>query len=396
MKPIVTNTSFKNYKNAEILWAFLFSSTFFLSIAFTYSKIWIGSLAILSAFSIYLVYSSNEGIQKFKFAFFAMIVLFLQGLFISNFTARSTALTMQVIASFFLLCALHEIFKDNGHEETNHFFSRIRKSTKNVLLVFGLFHACALITGYIYEPVRQAGVLMDYSQASFIILLIFGLTYSHVRENKYFYPLTLILFLGFFTAYSRTSNALLVLFLIFLSYHHYKKALFKQALLISATILLASLIVYLYPYLTNEQIVNRGGLSDVVHLNSRVYYWQFAVDAIKQSPLLGHGLGNFEYLGAKEQFPYQTIGFAHNDYLNVWVELGLLWFIVVVGTIAYFLLRYIPFNRDLSIKQHSLDAYVSWVLFLCVTLYMAINFIIFAMPFQILICIILVQIRKND
>ncbi|MBR4465388.1 O-antigen ligase family protein, partial [bacterium] len=60
-------------------------------------------------------------------------------------------------------------------------------------------------------------------------------------------------------------------------------------------------------------------------LSFRSYHWFAALQAIKDSPVFGHGLGTFDKLYKNYKTPrdgYKS-AFAHNLYLDYWVEMGL-------------------------------------------------------------------------
>lgn len=60
-------------------------------------------------------------------------------------------------------------------------------------------------------------------------------------------------------------------------------------------------------------------------LSFRSYHWFAALQAIKDSPVFGHGLGTFDKLYKDYKTPrdgYKS-AFAHNLYLDYWVEMGL-------------------------------------------------------------------------
>ena len=83
--------------------------------------------------------------------------------------------------------------------------------------------------------------------------------------------------------------------------------LFNQDLDISRTILLA--------------------FGDGNSANWRIAQWSFLIDAWKQSPILGYGLGTSKYISY-----YQN--YAHNDYLRFLAEggiIGLIGFLVFLG-----------------------------------------------------------------
>ena len=70
-------------------------------------------------------------------------------------------------------------------------------------------------------------------------------------------------------------------------------------------------------------------------LSFRSYHWYAARAAVREAPVLGHGLGTLDklYKKYKSQRDHYNSAFAHNLYLDYWSELGLPGFII---SIAFF------------------------------------------------------------
>ncbi|WP_189399401.1 O-antigen ligase family protein [Arenicella chitinivorans] len=275
--------------------------------------------------------------------------------------------------------------------------SKQLESTYTVFLGFSILHAAALIALYLEKPIRVTGLMEDYSQASLLILFAFALNYSRLKSTRYFGAISLVLFIGFFTTFSRTANAILILFLVSLAWFEWRHGHIKHLVKTSIFALLSAILVYWYPKLINLAAVDRGGLSHFSTLNSRTIYWQSAWDAIKEKPFLGHGLGNFEWTGIKEARPFKAIHHVHNDYLQVWHDLGVIWFLALLLTLAWLGIKHLPmrtlFGSGHSESQLSEEGYFSWVLLCCLSLYMMINFALYSIPIQVAIILCLLKIR---
>ncbi|WP_353413682.1 O-antigen ligase family protein [Arenicella sp. 4NH20-0111] len=249
-----------------------------------------------------------------------------------------------------------------------------------------------MIWGYIQDPVRQSGLLLDYSQSSFFLLLIYGYLYHTLKSRQYFPLLTFIVALAIFTSFSRTTNFLLAVFILSLIVFrvYTREHSIKGGTIIA--IVFAFVFLHLLPVILGSDAVDRGGLQDFNTLNSRTQYWSLAWQAIMEKPLLGHGLGNFEYLGAKDSFPNQKIFFVHNDYLQIWMELGVIWFFLFIYSVGYLLIKHrqviaIPLGVKGDLKR-----YIDWVMLCCCAAYMAINFIIGSLIFLLLIALIIARL----
>jgi O-antigen ligase len=271
------------------------------------------------------------------------------------------------------------------------------------LLVVTVIHSVSLISQYIEFPNRVTGLLKDYSQASMIILITFGLVYSRIRDSKYATPLCFVLFLGFFTTFSRTANVLLIVFLCALSLKEYNQGTFRRFAELTLIIGFAALIVYTFPMLAELEVVDRGGLAHIKTLNSRTTYWFAAWQAIQQVPFSGHGLNTFELTGIKVFLPQEEISMIHNDYLQILHDLGIVWFTLFVAALGYLIVKTAPcrniWNPVALLRaaaDTSLDKFVCWILLILIAAYMTINFLILSSLFQLSIVLILVKLMSTE
>ncbi|MGF1607981.1 MAG: O-antigen ligase family protein [Kiloniellales bacterium] len=93
---------------------------------------------------------------------------------------------------------------------------------------------------------------------------------------------------------------------------------------------------------------------DDLTFTSRTMVWEYVIRSIEERPLLGHGYGSFwktadglaNRLGAEKGSGWaQTVGSAHNGYLNVWLETGLIGLLLCVTTMV------IVFRRILMVMK---------------------------------------------
>lgn len=278
-------------------------------------------------------------------------------------------------------------------------------SAKFAIFAMAIVHALVQIAFYIAEPKRTTGLLDDFSQAAFFLLLAYGLVYPKLKRSSYFPATALIIFVAFFTTFSRSANFLLILFFIGLFIYEWKEKNilgFSKQLLIA---LIALTLVYVYPEIIAETVVDRGGLSQFSTLNSRTIYWTTAWEAIKLNPIWGYGMGTFTFTGIKISQPFNIIHFVHNDYLQVWHDLGLIYAIALIATVFYLLVKHMPFrlkvypksaNIKLAIDTSNQHKFIAWWLFLCVALYMSINFLIYNLEFQVIIVLLVLDLVRDN
>jgi len=325
--------------------------------------------------------------------------LFIHTLATSGYLAFSAVLAFYAITSAALFVSLQQskhTLKGNSGAQTAII------GAKYAFIFFAIAHAITLIFFYLFQPVRTTGLLDDYSQASIILLIAIGFAYPLWKDKSFFSAFALIMFLAYFTSYSRTANFLLFLFLFILFFIEYKNKsvgnVFK--LLILAT--LAAIVVTSYPEFVDREAIDRGGLAHFSTLNSRTIYWQTAWDAILQKPWLGWGLRTYAWTGIQETQPFNIIYFVHNDYLQIWHDLGVFWLILFVGIYAFILLKYLPIKFNLkeaisfTLVQQPLTKSITWLLLVLIAMYMCVNFLIASLEFQIAIAILLVDLLDND
>ena len=100
----------------------------------------------------------------------------------------------------------------------------------------------------------------------------------------------------------------------------------------------------------------------------RIAIWKFTVLMIKDRPLLGSGLGTFKYNILRYQaeffdqgqnrtiYPYGFAEKAHNEYLQLWTELG------IIGLSIFIWLMVIYFNYGIKMLQKTRDDYKRGIL----------------------------------
>ncbi|MEA3305944.1 MAG: O-antigen ligase family protein, partial [Candidatus Omnitrophota bacterium] len=128
-----------------------------------------------------------------------------------------------------------------------------------------------------------------------------------------------------------------------------KKKIIKKYVFVSAALLL--LLAFVVIYSGEDDIATRAetmtGVDGDPSFLSRVKIWQGTLDMIKHNPVIGTGIGTLTW-----GFPrYRPAGLnarivhAHNDYLHMTAEMGLLslplmlWIIVIVLKKGFFLVR---------------------------------------------------------
>jgi O-antigen ligase len=335
---------------------------------------------------------SQNTIDKYTLAIICCVTLFIYSMLTSTLIASSAIMALSIFTAciFSLSVAPFRVSTEPDKTQAYYLFCK-------ALLILSSIHSIVLIINYYNDPIRQTGLLRDYSQASMLILMSYGLCYLKLRKTVLFFPITTLFFLGFFTTFSRTSNALLVVFLIILFFIEFNKFSLKSFLKTICLIVLCAIIVKYFPLLIDQETVSRGGLEHFKTLNSRTSYWSIAWNAILEKPWTGHGLNSYQFTGVQEMLPHHLIYHVHNDYLQIWHDLGIFWLILflIIATRVLIISRpfeIIKINRKIRLQFHTDEHIILWFFIVISLMYMSINFLLVSSIFLIIIGVITVRL----
>lgn len=199
---------------------------------------------------------------------------------------------------------------------------------------FGFKHISAYIAKYnitdpfiidyatrkrVFFPFVTPNVLAGY------LAMIVPLTFTHKKRFWYIIPLSLALLL------TRSLGGLLSLFLGLVIYIYLQGKLEKREVLFLFGFLIIIALVLIARSVTQKQHI-QPIFSTMMRLN----YWKDTLEIIKVAPLSGVGLGNFNLPQSR---------YAHNSYLQIWAEMGILgiisilWLIITVFKSAFMNIR---------------------------------------------------------
>lgn len=123
----------------------------------------------------------------------------------------------------------------------------------------------------------------------------------------------------------------------------FRKIPSKRIVILLTTVLISYLLIDL---VVNPRVsATLASLADPVEAsNSRVLIWTQALQMLQHAPVLGIGLGIFWLYWPQFRAPADTSAgfYAHNDYLQIWIELGgvgLILFVAVLVAITFGLRR---------------------------------------------------------
>lgn len=230
------------------------------------------------------------------------------------------------------------------------------------LRVFGLFGNPGHFAGYLILPLS----------------LTISLFFASKNRNRKILFLIGILAMGTaiiltFTrgAYPSLGVSLIFMFSLFLLSRG--KSFIKENKKIFFIILIAIIVIaFLFiiptplskPGTVISQIKGRVSITQLINVfpsSRRITIWKFTGMMIKDHPILGSGIGTFKYNDLRYQakffeqgdnrsiYPYGLAEYAHNEYLQLWAELGTIGFTIFLWLIiAYFNygIRYLKREKD--------------------------------------------------
>lgn len=295
--------------------------------------------------------------RKFKDGFFDFIksgvgifmILLCIAMVASKFYAFDKAIAMSETKRFISYVILFFIIKydvDDLKIADNIIGTYILVAT--ILSVFGIYQFFTgfglnkkFAQGYSFGAKARMASTLDNPNtfAAFIILAIFPiLMYAIYTKNKvkkaFFSALVILLIINMFLTESRNSYLGIAIGFIVLIIVYNKKLIIPFAGV--------AVVSFIIPTV-RTRILQIGAHSQD---DSRIKIWQIALKMIKEHPLLGVGNGNYVSLYDTYAKKYPKLSYpdyhnmpAHNSYLKVWSELGVLGIVSFLGLLICALLK---------------------------------------------------------
>ena len=230
--------------------------------------------------------------------------------------------------------------------------------------VFGLFGNAGYFAEYLMLtlPIAVSLFLVSKNKITKLLLLIGILTISST-----------IVFT--FTRTPYLSIVISFIFILFLFLISRGKEFFKENKKIFIVVFLAIIIIISLIVVPNplnkpgtaiSKIKGRTSVNKLAQdysIRRRIATWKFTTLLIKDHPLLGSGIGSFKYNSLRYQakffdqgdnralYPYGLAGRAHNEYLQLWAELG------IVGVMIFIWLIFANFNYGFKILKREKNRY---------------------------------------
>lgn len=174
-----------------------------------------------------------------------------------------------------------------------------------------------------------------------LIYAYFNIALSSLIKNIFIFFLFVYLF-SIFSEAGKTGQIALVLLIVVYIFQELRKN--TKKLVLSLALIFMSVYVI---YNSSENLQKRFEKEINIVLNkessNRLLLLQHSVEIIKQKPFIGHGAGSFsDKFGAINEETNKIVRYnhktPHNNYLYIWMELGILGLVVLVS-IFYFQIR---------------------------------------------------------
>ncbi|MDD2353724.1 MAG: O-antigen ligase family protein, partial [Atribacterota bacterium] len=239
--------------------------------------------------------------------------------------------------------------------------------------VFGLFGNVNYFAEYIIIPLTLSVPLFFAVKNKIIkIFLFIGILFMGSS-------LVLTFTRGSYLAFGL---ALLFMFLLFIlregitqTFNNHKKLIVFFLLLVIIT----SAVIFI-PNPLNERgtvlyrIKSRTSIHQLTQgssISRRIAIWKFTWMMIEDKPILGSGLGTFQYNSLRYQaeffgqdnnrdkYPYGIADKAHNEYLQLWAELGIIGLVIFIWIITGYFVSGIQFLKKFKNKDNMQFALVT-------------------------------------
>jgi O-antigen ligase len=272
----------------------------------------------------------------------AAFIPYLLWIFVPLFRSPDTYTAFQKTISSVLLYSIAPIWIMKAlMEEKEHFLRGIAFAMAG-LLVYGLFMALvwpetAFLAG------RFRGVTGNPNSLGLICTLFFALIFiikSHYpslfKKQEMFLIYSLILISVVLSGSRNTIFAMLIFYLF--------SRFFKVSYLLGFSALVILAVVYQMLISNLPTIISLLGLEQYMRVenlesgSSRLIAWQFVMQWLKYDYLLGHGVGYEPYFFktyAPELLIYYRIGNAHNSWLALWLNTGIIGLVLYTAGLLY-------------------------------------------------------------
>ena len=336
---------------------------------------WIGLLSI----GLILLYTHRNQAIKWSWGLTIWSIFVLQYLFqttASYNTYDAIAHSLPLIIGPLLVLGL---FRDQNNLNRLAQFSLITALITLPLLLYGLYELVELLFSSDYTRTSTYGVRFSFGHknqlAQFFTLLIpiyaLGIITAKEKWKQVLFMCSCVVIYVFVTLLiNRTSLILLygvyplaaLVYLIHVRFSNSQKRIAFGTL--SGIVILGVILLFSIPDripFIGEWIHSESG-------SERLMIWQNSLELAKESPIFGHGSGNWkieilrtslERSGFENQLFFQR---AHNEFIHTLVENGIVGMLVLLTFFVYSIVRVIRSSIEFNVKLFSITGLISFLI----------------------------------
>lgn len=277
--------------------------------------LWFPILYLFSCFTS-LLWSIN--FQETFISLIGIFIIFSGFIFLNNSCDK-----IQIIEAVFYTClfylVLNAIFYPFFEEN---FFDYLQGKYRFSGVTYGA-HSIARIALFL---ILAALSLLKYGKISkkkFMLVLMFSATFIALSDSRQVYI------------------CIFVLMLIYILFREHKSKLRKFNTLFFGFVIFGAYYVFLFSGVGSFS--RSGGIDEITTLTGRIAIWQTTLELIAQKPYFGYGFGSAQWLlenNYSTQFGWTT-GSAHNSFLHMALEMGLILTTLFHISIVLLLIKYL-------------------------------------------------------
>lgn len=272
---------------------------------------------------------------------------------------------------------------------------------KKLILTLGcLFALYAIMQHYLFDYMATGPFNTRTSNGAFLmvaaLLLAAKLLYEQEESNNriiikaFFFLLFFTLNLGILLSFSRgvyLSYTLSLLFLIIFNAKCFRN---------TATIGLIILLSLLFLQLSAPQAIQHR-LDMLAIEQSRILIWKGAWHLWQHTPWYGIGIENYKYFYPAFSLPGDgsSLEYAHNDYLQLLIETGILGISLLLSLILAFVYYCIRYFKARITSSSQVMLVTQMAVLLSLLLHSCVDFLFYIVPFNILLGILFGFLYRN-
>ncbi|MFH1283217.1 MAG: O-antigen ligase family protein [bacterium] len=333
-------------------------------------------IIILIIFTLIKIIGSKENrkfaLNKYFLAFILTFALFYIISLIFTINLNNSVENVYRFLLFFILI----LYLLNNYNENDYSF------LFNVIVALAIINSLFLILAYDWVSFRcrfsflegnpnYSGLLNNIA----LVILVVRVILNKIKL-KYFLQLLPLILILLFASFLINSRTLYISLFVLASIVIYIKYGFRKALIF---ILICAILFIFLP----QSITKIGSRS-----YGRLLIWMIAIKAAAFQPFSGVGLWNFGYAYEMNKiadnvsmFNYSHYGrFAHNDFLQIGVEFGVLCLTALLWALIKLIYNSIKIVKEDSFSRNSIsfsNSIISGFLIITYTIHMSFNFVVY-------------------